>query len=301
MMMSKRCIRMTVAYDGTDFSGWQRQAEQRSVQGEIESALATMHGHAVAVTAAGRTDAGVHAAGQVVHFHSDIASIPADKFKLALNKLMPRDVRIIDASEAQPGFHARFDARLRRYKYFIRFDCPPLPHLDRYAWRLAHRPDIRRLNRLSACLRGELDCTAFATAKDPHDNRFRYLHHAIFYMEGQSLVFDIAANAFLWHMVRSLTGTLVELDRKAAPDDALRRIIESKDRKYAGATAPANGLFLWQVEYYRQSELISTDTRGPAGLEPSSEPVLEPAPEFAPEQKGSACSRRLVPGLGYIA
>lgn len=279
--MNERCVKMTVAYDGTDFCGWQRQHSGRSVQSEIEKALHTMHGHPVAVTAAGRTDTGVHALGQVVHFHTDIASIPAAKFRVALNKLMPQDVRITEATEAHPDFHARYDARLRQYKYYLRFESVPLPHLDRYAWHLNHRPDLGRLNRLAACLRGEIDCTAFASAKDPHDNRHRYLHHALFYMENDKLVFDVAANAFLWHMVRSLVGTLIHLDKIAAPEDAMKRILESSDRQLAGATAPAHGLFLWKVEYYanptrkgRQSALAAV---------------------AAASQPG-----RLIPGLGYL-
>lgn len=281
-----RCIRMTVAYDGSDFSGWQRQLSARSVQGELEKALQTMHGHPVGLSAAGRTDRGVHAVGQVVHFHTDIASIPPQKFRLALNKLMPRDVRIVDACEAHPDFHARYDARLRQYKYYLRFDSPPMPHLDRYAWRLNHRPNLARLNRLAACLHGEIDCSAFACAKDPHDNRSRYLHHAIFYMEQDALVFDVAANAFLWHMVRSLVGTLIELDKDGADDQAMARILASGERQEAGVTAPAHGLFLWKVDYYLRPTRHTRPNNG-IGLEVAA---------TGSEGPGT----RLVPGLGYI-
>ncbi len=248
--MSDRVIKMTLAYDGTDFCGWQRQLGSRTVQEEIEKALATMHGHPVSIVGAGRTDSGVHASGQVAHFITDIASIPADRFEPALNRIMPRDVRIIRASDAHPDFHARFDARLRRYKYYLRCGTTQLPHLDRYAWRIFKRPDIGMLNRLASCLRGELDCDAFTAAKDPSQNRSRYLHHAAFYAEGDAIVFDIAANAFLWRMVRSLVGTLVELEASGASDSAMRDILESRDRSRVGATAPSRGLFLWNVAYY---------------------------------------------------
>ncbi len=247
---SGRVIKLAVAYDGTDFCGWQRQAGRRTVQESLESALERMHGHPVPVVGAGRTDSGVHAAGQVAHFVTDIARIPADRFEPALNRLMPRDVRVVSASEAHPDFHARFDARLRRYKYYLRCGRAQLPHQDRYAWRLFRRPDLARLNRMAACLRGEIDCEAFAAAKDPSLNRRRYLHHAAFYPEGDALVFDIAANAFLWRMVRSIVGTLVELEAAGAPESAMRDILESRDRGRAGATAPARGLFLWDVQYY---------------------------------------------------
>jgi tRNA pseudouridine38-40 synthase len=280
--MNERCIKLTVAYDGSDFCGWQRQTGRRAVQSELEKALQTMHGHAVPITAAGRTDTGVHAVGQVVHFHTDIATIPAAKFRLALNKLMPQDVRVTEAVEAHHDFHARYDARLRQYKYYLRFDCQPLPHLDRYAWHLQHKPNVVRLNRLASCLRGEIDCTAFSSAKDPHDNRYRYLHHALFYMEQDTMVFDVAANAFLWHMVRSLVGTLIQLDKEGAEEPALRAIIESGNRRLAGVTAPAQGLFLWKVEYYAHPTRKSF-RRSPAQ---DCAEVVQPG--------------RLVPGLGFI-
>ncbi len=247
--MSDRVIKLTVSYDGTDFCGWQRQEGQRTVQESIESALARMHGHPVPVVGAGRTDSGVHATGQVAHFSTDIASIPADRFEPALNRLMPPDVRIVRAVDAYPGFHARFDARLRRYKYWLRVGTMQFPHLDRYSWRLWKRPDIQRLNRMAACLHGELDCGAFVAAGDPSEHHFRYIQYAAFYAEGDALVFEIAANAFLWRMVRSIVGTLVELDAEGAPVTAMNEILESRQRSRAGTTAPARGLFLWNVEY----------------------------------------------------
>ncbi len=248
--MSDRVIKLVIAYDGTDFCGWQRQSGTRTVQESIESALETMHGHPVPIVGAGRTDSGVHAVGQVAHFTTDIARIPADRFEPALNRLMPRDVRIVRAEDASPDFHARFGARSRRYKYHIRVGPNQMPHLDRYAWRLFKRPDLARLNRLASCLHGELDCSTFASAQDPSQSRFRYLHHAVFHAEGDGLVFDIAANAFLWRMVRSIVGTLIELDAQGADDGAMRDLLKSGDRSRAGVTAPAHGLFLWNVEYY---------------------------------------------------
>ncbi len=282
-MRTRRTVKLTLAYDGTEFSGWQRQDNGRSVQEELEKALAKMHGREVGVAAAGRTDAGVHAAGQVAHFHSDIAGIPADRFALALNKHLPQDVRVLRSEEVHRDFHARYDARLRRYKYYMYHSRLSLPHRDRFAWRLPSRPDLAKLNRLASCLRGELDCTAFAAAKDPSEHRFRYLHHAAFYMEGDAIVFDVAANAFLWRMVRSLVGTLVELDRSGADDNALREILESKDRSKAGVTAPARGLFLWNVEYYH----------------PAVSPSVHAGSEARRPEEGAEPAR-LVPGLGWL-
>ncbi len=277
--MTERTIRLTVSYDGTDFSGWQRQSGDRSVQAELERALGRMHGHPVRVTGAGRTDAGVHAAGQVAHFHTDIARIPAERFATALAKMLPPDVRVLRAEEADPDFHARYDARLRRYKYYMHHGGPSIPQRERFSWRLDRKPDLARLNRMAACLRGEVDCTAFASAKDPNEHKFRYLHHASFNIEGAQLVFDVAANAFLWRMVRSLVGTLVSLDASGAGTDAMREILESRRRDRAGVTAPPRGLFLWNVDYY--------DRPTRRGRHPG--PV--PGPGNGP---------RLVPGVGWL-
>ncbi len=301
--MKSRCVKLVLAYDGTDFAGWQRQKDCRSVQEELETALGKMHGHEVVVIGAGRTDSGVHARGQVAHFHSDIASIPADRFKLALNKLLPKDVRILVSEEMQYGFHARFDARFRRYKYFIRPGDLPLPFEDRYAWRVFHYPDVARLNAMASCLAGELDCTSFASAKDASPHKYRYLYHACFYYEGSALVFDIAANAFLWRMVRSIVGTLMELDKNHADPEEFRAILAGANRELAGTTAPAHGLFLWHVGYYsgkaaaRRPGENSTgnDCGGPNG-------TVQAAPGM---RDGNALdlnkgNKRLVPGLGYI-
>ncbi len=247
--MAERWIKLVIAYDGTDFSGWQRQARDRSVQGVIEEALERMHGHPVPVAGSGRTDSGVHARGQVASFTTDIDSIPAGKFVLALNSLLPRDVRILASDEAQPGFHARFDARSRSYRYFILPRTEALPTDRRAAWIVDGRPDASRLNRMCACLRGELDFTAFCVPRDSSATRSRYVHSACFFNEGRFVVFEIRANAFLWRMVRSLTGSLVSWEREGVDEGILARTIASRDRRLAGPTAPPEGLFLWSVEY----------------------------------------------------
>ena len=292
--MSERVVKLTLAYDGTDFAGWQRQKDCRTVQEELEKALGKMHGHPVSVMGAGRTDSGVHAAGQVAHFVTDIRSIPAGRFELALNKLMPQDVRVVASEEADQDFHARYDARLRRYKYFMYAYGPSLPHRDRYAWRLQKWPDLGRLNRMASCLRGEIDCTAFAAAKDPSENRFRYLHYAAFHVEGDALVFEIAANAFLWRMVRSIVGTLVELDREGAPETAMHDILESRDRERVGVTAPSRGLFLWNVEYYARP------TRQGRRLKPAAHGISAADIGVTADAVSSGQPDRLIPGIGWI-
>jgi tRNA pseudouridine38-40 synthase len=248
--MSERTIRLDLSYDGTDFSGWQRQKNDRSVQEEIEKALALMHRHGVEVVGAGRTDSGVHAERQTAHFHTDIRSIPADRFRLALNKLLPPDIRVLESREVESGFHARYDARLRRYRYFVETARECQPWLSRYAWHIHRRLDIPRLNSMASALIGELDFTAFSCAQDPSENRSRFVYGASWRYEGSLAVFEISANAFLWRMVRSLVGSMVEYEREGKDGGWMREVLASRDRSLAGATAPARGLFLWNVEYY---------------------------------------------------
>jgi tRNA pseudouridine38-40 synthase len=249
--MNKRNIRLELSYDGTDFGGWQRQSNARTVQEELEKALAAMHSRPVPTVGAGRTDAGVHAMGQVANFYTDIASIPAERFVPALNRLLPRDLRVMLSREADFDFHSRYDARLRRYRYFCLCGRRVDPFRLRYAHHLTRRPRVEALNAMAASLLGENDFTSFSSAKDSSLSRSRYVHEAGFRWEGEALVFEIAANAFLWRMVRSLVGSLLHFEA-AFPDPRgrMEEVLASRDRSLAGPTAPARGLFLWNVEYY---------------------------------------------------
>ncbi|MDR1211149.1 MAG: tRNA pseudouridine(38-40) synthase TruA [Spirochaetaceae bacterium] len=249
--MNERNIRLLIAYDGTDFAGWQIQKNRRTVQALIEAALETMHRERRALTASGRTDAGVHAAGQTANFHTDIANMEGRRFVPALNSLLPKDVRVLDAAETSLDFHARFDARSRTYRYHIIAGRAALPHERRYALQLWRRPDINRLNEYARRLRGEMDCSVFASPKDPSKSRTRYIYGASFFVEGDTLVFEISANAFLWRMVRSVAGTLLHYEQKGLSAASFGDILNSGDRSLAGPTVPPEGLFLWKVEYYR--------------------------------------------------
>lgn len=243
-------IKLTVAYDGTDFSGWQAQSGARTVQTELETALARVHGHPVGVTGSGRTDSGVHARGQVAHFATDLERMPADRFVPALNSLLPKDVRVVSSERAPDGFHARFDAFSRTYRYFITPSRVQFPEERLYRWRINRRPDLGALNRAAAFLLGEHDFTTFANPNDASRTRCRYVHAASFRAEGDGLFFEITANAFLWRMVRSTVGTLIEFEAAGSPPERLRDALAARDRTLAGVTAPAHGLFLWKVDYY---------------------------------------------------
>jgi len=244
----ERNIKLIIAYDGTDFCGWQRQENGITVQGVMEDALEKMHGHPVNVTGSGRTDSGVHAVGQAANFYTDIESIPADRFAPALNSSLPREVRVIESCETDAVFHARFSAKARVYRY--QFICRPLlPHESRYNLQLRRFPRLELLNAYGRLLLGETDCSIFAGAGDTSASKNRYVYRAYFYAERDSLVFEICANAFLRNMVRSVAGTFLHYEETAAPPEKLREIIAAGERSLAGPTLPPQGLFLWQVEY----------------------------------------------------
>jgi tRNA pseudouridine38-40 synthase len=308
-MRSKRNVRLVLSYDGTDFAGWQRQDNARSAQGELESALERMHGHPVPTLGAGRTDSGVHAMGQVANFYTDIGGISPERFLPALNKLMPRDIRVLSAAEADFDFHSRYDARLRRYRYFVLCSPSADPIRLRYAHQLRRRPDIASLNAAASLVLGETDFTTFSSAKDESASRSRFVHESAFRWEGDMLVYQVAANAFLWRMVRSLVGSMLHYEAQAASEGGAERsalardtaermgsALRAKERGLAGPTAPARGLFLWNVEYYASP---TRPGRGDYWTGSARVGAAEAAAE--PEREDGEKPIRLVPGIGPVA
>lgn len=255
-----RNILLTISYDGTDFCGWQRQDSAdkknvfRTVQGEVENALEKLHKMPITLYGSGRTDSGVHAVAQKANFFSPIDSIPVEKYVCALNAFLPQDVRITDSCEVPEGFNARLSATSRIYRYFL---TPKniLANNNRFSWFVNYEPNIERLNNYCKCLSGEIDCASFAASGDKSLSTFRYLEGARFFRQksfpdGKDIVvFEIEANAFLWKMVRTITGTLINLDKINSPAESFREILEAKDRAKAGATAPAKGLFLYDIKF----------------------------------------------------
>ena len=256
-----RNILLTISYDGTDFCGWQRQDDvaggeaERTVQGEIEKALEKIHKAATPLYGSGRTDSGVHALGQAANFYSPVDSMPAENYVRAVNAFLPDDVRVLAAREVPKDFSARKSATSRIYRYFISFGDSTAADNMRFTWLVKnYNPNLERLNKYCECLRGELDCSSFAASGDDSVSNNRYIDDAKFFMQkdhwgNDLLVFQIEANAFLWKMVRTLTGTLVNLDKTGAPEDAMKKILEAKDRKVAGVTAPPTGLFLYEIKF----------------------------------------------------
>jgi len=243
-----RNIKLVIAYDGTNYHGWQRQDNGISIQETIEKALEKMHGKPVNLTGSGRTDAGVHATGQTANFYTDIESIETWRFVPALNSLLPHDIRILEASETENDFHARFSAKMRTYRYQFLLRTA-LPHENRYNLKLHRIPRLDLLNAYGRLILGETDCTIFAAAGDPSKTKTRYIYRAYFYFDKDSLIFEICANAFLRNMVRSVAGTFLHYEEKNTSPQELREIIACGKRSLAGPTLPPQGLFLWKVEY----------------------------------------------------
>jgi tRNA pseudouridine38-40 synthase len=238
---------LTVEYDGTDFHGWQVQAGARTVQGEIEAALARLLGSPVRVAAAGRTDAGVHAAGQVVAFSTSV-SMPPDVVRRALNALTGADLAVSTVAHVDDAFDPRRAARSRRYVYRIWNRRPASPFWRRFAWHVPAALDIEAMARAAPLLEGEHDFSSFRAAGCDADHPVRRVLRSTMVMDGALLRYEIEATAFLRHMVRNIVGTLVEIGRRQRPHD-LVPLLAARDRTQAGATAPACGLCLDEVRY----------------------------------------------------
>ncbi len=246
--MSERNILLTLAYDGTDFHGWQMQTNQRTVQGELEAALQRLHGHRIVTNAAGRTDSGVHADGQRVNFRSPIESIPAHKFREAINSALPYDVRVLESRHVPDDFHARYDALTRTYRYALLVSPVQIPRYRNYAHRISRTPDVALLNRMAAQLIGEHDFSSFGMATAEGGHCVRRVYAAAFYPQPPFLLFEITANAFLWKMVRSIVGTILTCEPCGIA--AFADILRAQDRSRAHVAAPGRGLVLHKVRYH---------------------------------------------------
>lgn len=244
-----RHLKVTLSYDGTDFLGWQKQASGRTIQGVLEEKIQRMHQTEIQIQASGRTDTGVHAHGQVISFWSHLDSIPLYKFGRAMNGFLPRDISVQRVELVVDDFHPRYDARKRVYKYYI--DCRALPSAieDRYAWRIGWFPNLRRLNAFAAGIIGTHDFSTFSAANDQVPNRVRTVYSSSFHMEGHYLVYEISGASFLWRMVRSITGSILQYERQGIRPEAIREFLKAGSREFAGPTAPARGLFLHRVEF----------------------------------------------------
>jgi tRNA pseudouridine38-40 synthase len=244
-----RNIRLTVAYDGTDFHGFQIQPQLRTVQGVLQEALRLItKEEALQIHGSGRTDAGVHAWGQVVNFITQ-SRIPLEKWPVALNVRLPNDLVIREAFEEPLDFHARFSAKRKVYRYMIDRATYPNVFQARYAYHVPYPLDLARMREAAAHFIGRHDFTSFCAAATPVEDKVRELYKIDFEEKDSFLSITFEGEGFLWNMVRILVGTLILVGRGRLSPDDMPLILEARDRTRAGFTAPAHGLTLWEVIY----------------------------------------------------
>jgi tRNA pseudouridine38-40 synthase len=241
-------LKATLAYDGTAYRGFQLQPGEDTIQGRLEAALSEMAKEPVRVTAAGRTDSGVHAWAQVVHFRLP-RPIPPRGLLEGLNSMLPEDIRVHQVEEAEDAFHARFDARSKIYRYYFDRAPVPSPLRCRYALHYPHLLDRGALDDGAELILGERDFAAFRASSCAARTTVRSCTASRFLEEGAELIYEIEANGFLHHMVRNLVGTLLEVGRGKREASSLSSLFDSRDRSEAGPTAPAKGLHLVKVTY----------------------------------------------------
>lgn len=244
-----RNIKLVIEYDGTNYLGWQVQARGLTVQGEIESKLALLTGEQIHLVGSGRTDAGAHALGQVASFKTksqmDVLSI-----QRALNSLLPSDIAIKEAKEVDEGFHARKSPRSKIYEYcIINREVRSVFHRD-CAWHVPQRLNLGEMRTATQVLIGEHDFSCFRSVGTPTKTAVRRVFRAEWKRNREGFVrFEIEATGFLKQMVRAIVGTIVEVGRGKIPPGEIQTILESKDMRKAGPTAPARGLYLKEVKY----------------------------------------------------
>jgi tRNA pseudouridine38-40 synthase len=249
-------FKITVSYDGTDLVGWQRQASGTSVQGLLEDVLRELEGRRVTVHGAGRTDAGVHALGQVASFVLDRQITPV-VLRQAMNAHLPETVRVLDASAAPAAFHARFDATARTYRYRI-WNADVLDPFERaYAWHVLGPLDLDAMTAAARTLEGPHDFAAFqgsggtaaTTAREVYMSRACLVQRGRTGAEGRLIAYEVTGSGFLRHMVRTIVGSLIEIGRGRRDAAWLGELLRVGDRTRAGPTVPAHGLFLVGVDY----------------------------------------------------
>lgn len=250
----QRRICLIVAYDGSAYSGWQRQQNAHSVQAAIEAALERMTGHHLEVVGSGRTDSGVHALGQAAHFDFPDTRFAPDVFKKALNALLPSTVRIMDSREVDDTFHARFTAMARQYRYLMKRQREMTPFDSGRVWAVRDFPDLELLQSHAKTVEGTHDFTTFTGSGDGCERRHRDIYESYFSLEkdihgAEVLVYTICGNAFLYKMVRSLVGTMFFLARDGYPGQEMARRLAACDRTLAGPTAVPQGLYLSRISF----------------------------------------------------
>jgi tRNA pseudouridine38-40 synthase len=247
-----RNIKLIITYDGTDFSGWQRQPDRRTVQQVLEEAIGRLTGIEPPTNASGRTDAGVHALGQVVHFYT-ASKHPTEVFVKALNAMLPADVRVKGACDMPQSFHATLDAKSKMYRYVI--DNSPIadPFQLRYTYHVYLPLDVDAMNRAAQLLAGRHDFHSFETNWPNRTSSVRTIYRIEAIRHDDQVWIEVEADGFLYNMVRAITGTLVQVGIGRWPESKVAEALNAEDRREAGPTAPPQGLYLVKVRYGTES------------------------------------------------
>lgn len=243
-----RRILLTTEYKGTAYRGWQIQKEGQTIQGEITKALESICRHKINLCGSGRTDEGVHAMAQTAHFDCD-CNIPSDKFTYCCNALLPNDIKILSSKEVPPDFHARFNVKKKTYIYKMYCSEIISPLRNELYAHIPYNLNTEDMQKACACLLGKHDFTCFMATGSSVTEPIRQIFSADIILKGDEIYFEISGSGFLRHMVRIITGTLIEIGRGKLSPVSMKDIIESKNRISAGATAPPCGLYLKSVEY----------------------------------------------------
>ena len=243
-----RNIKLTIEYDGKDFNGWQKQPSKLNIQGEIEKAIYQITGEEVELYASGRTDAGVHAFGQVANFKTN-SRIPIEKMAIAINSQVKNSVRIVHAEEVDERFHSRYNCKKKTYRYVINHS-PYGSSIYRYLeYHMPIKLDVLKMKEAIGYFEGEHDFKGFKSSGTSSKSSVRTIYQAVIKEEGSRIMIELTGNGFLYNMVRIIAGTLVDVGLGKIAPDAIPEIIESKDRTKAGKTLPPHGLYLVSVEY----------------------------------------------------
>ncbi|MDT8862258.1 tRNA pseudouridine(38-40) synthase TruA [Alkalihalobacillus sp. MEB130] len=242
-------VALWVTYEGTNFSGYQVQPNSRTVQEEIERALSRIHkGEQIRIHSSGRTDTGVHARGQVVHFDSPLA-IPADRWPKALNACLPDDIHILEATYVALDFHSRYHAVKKEYHYRVLLRKEGDVFRRNVTHHVSYPVSVKKMQEAAQALIGTFDFSSFCAANTSVVDKVRTLFALTIEQDRDELVFKLVGNGFLYNMVRIIVGTLLEIGAGKRASEELAAILLAKDRTKAGKTAPGNGLFLWKVSY----------------------------------------------------
>jgi tRNA pseudouridine38-40 synthase len=244
----QRNIRLTIAFEGTAYHGWQIQPGSPTLQGLISEALARITGEPITLTGSGRTDAGTHARALVANFRTG-SKIAPGQFIRALNGMLPQDVRILSARRVSPEFHARRDAVSKTYRYQIYLGPILSPHLAREFFHYPYRLDLERMEAAALMFPGEHDFASFAKTNPDYSSTVRRIFRCVLKKRGRRLFLTVQGNGFLHHMVRNMAGTLLEVGKGSISLEEFRDLFVKKDRTLAGFTAPAHGLVLLKVRY----------------------------------------------------